>query len=147
MAEKYHRVQFDIVPEAMNELERLQTVLGLNTKAQVIRYAMQVMRWMVEQAQAGNSVLVDKNGRLQEVIFPFLSPIAAAAAPRERRPREKEAAMEYDKRRTQELLEELDELVERGKPETAAPREDAAPGAVKSPYEANIRGGPLKNRK
>ena len=83
MTEKFRRVQFDFAPESIAELEGLESALRLKTKAQVIRYAMQVLQWMVDQAKSGNSVLVEKNGRLQEVLFPFLSPVTPEPTARE----------------------------------------------------------------
>lgn len=72
MAEKT-RVQFDFTPAALQELDRLQAALGVNTRAEVIRNSLRVLQWLTEQLRDEGRILVqDKNGNVQNVVFPFL---------------------------------------------------------------------------
>ena len=66
------RVQLDFDPDAYEEVVDLKFALRLKTKADVIRYALRVLRWTVEQNNEGNKILVDAGDRQREVVFPFL---------------------------------------------------------------------------
>jgi metal-responsive CopG/Arc/MetJ family transcriptional regulator len=74
------RLQFDFTDEALSELDELKGVTGATNRAEVIRQALRLLQWTVEQTKDQNAtVLVEKNGRQREVIFPFLSPGKAVA--------------------------------------------------------------------
>ncbi len=136
--ERYHRVQFDFAPESLEELVDLKLALRLKTKADVIRYAMQVLQWMVEQAKSGNRLLVEKNGRLQEVLFPFLPPVKSHEETREYLAKKAEEGNEYAQKKARELLERADDLVERGK-QMAARQKGQIDAAVEAGREAYQR--------
>jgi hypothetical protein len=138
MTEKYRRVQFDFAPESIDELESLESALRLKTKAQVIRYALQVLQWMVDQAKAGNSVLVEKNDRLQEVLFPFLSPVTRERTAHQDSAQKADEGREYATRKARELRERADELIQRSKA-VAERREDSMIGAIEAAREAAKR--------
>jgi len=66
------RLQFDFTEEALQELDDLQRKTGLATRAELIRHALRFLQWTVEETyESGGTLLVEKNGRLREVVFPF----------------------------------------------------------------------------
>jgi metal-responsive CopG/Arc/MetJ family transcriptional regulator len=74
------RLQFDFTEDALSELDELKGATGANSRAGVIRQALRLLQWTIEQTQDENAtVLVEKNGRQREVIFPFLSSAKAVA--------------------------------------------------------------------
>jgi len=74
------RLQFDFTEDALSELDELKGATGATNRAEVIRQALRLLQWTIEQTRDENAtVLVEKNGRQREVIFPFLSPGKAAA--------------------------------------------------------------------
>jgi len=90
MADKI-RVQFDFTPAAFQQLDSLQHRLQARSKAEVVRYALRVLQWLLDQLQGGGQILVKgKDGQVQTVQFTFLDikpavseePAAAAAAAR-----------------------------------------------------------------
>ena len=70
--ERTKRVQFDFTPEAYQELVELQQETDATTKAEVVRYALRTLQWLINEINNGNRVLVDEDGNIQEAIFPFL---------------------------------------------------------------------------
>ncbi len=67
-------VQFSFTSEAYKELVALQSDLRMATKAEVIRHALRVLQWLISESSAHRRILVeDDGGKLQEVIFPFLT--------------------------------------------------------------------------
>lgn len=86
MADK-NRVQFDFTEEALRTLDGLKEKLGLSSRADVIRYGLRILGWTLDQLESDGKILVEKNGRAQEVVFPFLrvpeeATSATASAPR-----------------------------------------------------------------
>ena len=74
------RLQFDFTGEALSELDELKGATGATNRAEVIRMALRLLQWTIEQTRDENAtVLVEKNGRQREVIFPFLSSAKAVA--------------------------------------------------------------------
>jgi metal-responsive CopG/Arc/MetJ family transcriptional regulator len=68
------RLQFDFTEDALNELDELKGATGATNRAEVIRQALRLLQWTIEQTQDEKAtVLVEKNGRQREVIFPYLS--------------------------------------------------------------------------
>jgi hypothetical protein len=69
-----NRLQFDFTDEALQELDALKSATGAANRAEVIRRALQMLQWTVEQVRDEHgTVIVEKNGRQREVIFPFLT--------------------------------------------------------------------------
>jgi hypothetical protein len=61
----------------------LKNATGAPSRAEVIRQSLRLLQWTIEQTRDENAtVLVEKNGRQREVIFPFLSPAKAGAGTR-----------------------------------------------------------------
>jgi len=68
------RLQFDFTDEALGELDQLKSATGATNRADVIRQSLRLLQWMIEQTQDEKAtVLVEKNGRQREVIFPYLT--------------------------------------------------------------------------
>lgn len=68
------RLQFDFTDEALGDLDELKGATGATNRAEVIRQALRLLQWTIEQTQDEKAtVLVEKNGRQREVIFPYLS--------------------------------------------------------------------------
>jgi metal-responsive CopG/Arc/MetJ family transcriptional regulator len=69
-----NRLQFDFTDEALEQLDELKSATGAANRAEVIRRALQMLQWTIEQVRDEHgTVIVEKNGRQREVIFPFLS--------------------------------------------------------------------------
>ena len=66
------RVQFDFTPEALETLDRLRKQLGVSSRAEVIRYSIRVLDWTLSVLSSGGKILVEKDGKVREVEFPFL---------------------------------------------------------------------------
>jgi metal-responsive CopG/Arc/MetJ family transcriptional regulator len=68
------RLQFDFTEDALSELDELKGATGATNRAEVIRQSLRLLQWTIEQIQDEKAtVLVEKNGRQREVIFPYLS--------------------------------------------------------------------------
>ena len=68
------RLQFDFTEDALSELDELKGATGATNRAEVIRQSLRLLQWTIEQTRDEKAtVLVEKNGRQREVIFPFLS--------------------------------------------------------------------------
>jgi hypothetical protein len=71
--ENKYRVQLDFSEEAFNELNDLQKKLNATSRAEVVRNALGVLRWVTNHLSAGNKIVVEKkNGEKSDVEFPFL---------------------------------------------------------------------------
>ena len=68
------RLQFDFTEDALSELDELTGATGATNRAEVIRQSLRLLQWTIEQIRDEKAtVLVEKNGRQREVIFPYLS--------------------------------------------------------------------------
>jgi metal-responsive CopG/Arc/MetJ family transcriptional regulator len=68
-----NRLQFDFSDEALQELDDLKSAIGAPNRAEAIRRALQMLQWTIEQVRDEDAtIIVEKNGRQREVIFPFL---------------------------------------------------------------------------
>jgi hypothetical protein len=72
MADKI-RVQFDFTPAALEQLDTLQQRLHAKSRAEIIRYALRVLQWLLDQLKDGAKIMVEsKDGKVQSVLFTFL---------------------------------------------------------------------------
>lgn len=72
MNQEKKRLQFDFSAEAIAELNELQSATGLATRAELIRHALRFLQWGLEETgEGGATLLVEKNGKIREVVFPF----------------------------------------------------------------------------
>jgi len=78
------RVQFDFTPGALQMLDKLKDRLNVSTRADVIRYSLRVLDWVLSTMESDAKILVEKGGRQQEIVFPFLKsvepPVAAVTS-------------------------------------------------------------------
>jgi Arc/MetJ-type ribon-helix-helix transcriptional regulator len=66
------RLQIDLAPEAIDELEDLQEKTGLTSRADLIRYALRFLQWTVnELATEDAALLLRKNGETLRIAFPL----------------------------------------------------------------------------
>ncbi len=77
------RVQFDFTDAALQELDSLKASVGVKTRAEVIRYALRLMQWLIQQMAQGGRILVERNGQVEGVVFPFLGNMETAKTQRE----------------------------------------------------------------
>ena len=69
-----HRLQLDFAEEPLRELDQLKDRTGLPNRAEVIRQALRLLQWTIQEtADKGATLLLEKNGKQREVVFPFLS--------------------------------------------------------------------------
>lgn len=66
-----HRLQFDFTVEALRELDQLQYQAGLPTKAELIRQSLRFFQWALKETADNAVILIEKQGKLKEVVFPF----------------------------------------------------------------------------
>lgn len=70
---KKFRVQLDFSEEAFAELNDLREKFKASSRAEVIRNALGLMKWLYRQKKEEDGViLVEKRGRVVEPVFPFL---------------------------------------------------------------------------
>ena len=71
------RVQFDFAQNALEALDQLQVQTNASSRAEVVRNALGIMKWVVGHVLKGNEIKVHrkKGGVIEEcaVEFPFLS--------------------------------------------------------------------------
>lgn len=67
-----HRLQFDFNEDALKELDELRQVTNLPNRAELIRQALRFLQWAYTETQKKDaSILLEKDGKLREVVFPF----------------------------------------------------------------------------
>jgi DNA primase len=82
MAEKKVRVQFDFTESALQELDNLQAAVGVKTRAEVIRYALRVLQWLIQELRSGGKIIVrHKDGKEEAVVFQFLDSVTKSQQP------------------------------------------------------------------
>jgi hypothetical protein len=71
--EAKYRVQLDFSEEAFQELNALQKKLQASSRAEVVRNALGVLRWVTKHLIAGDTIVIEKaDGTKSDVEFPFL---------------------------------------------------------------------------
>jgi hypothetical protein len=71
--EAKYRVQLEFSVEALQELNALQKTLRASSRAEVVRNALGVLRWVTKHLIAGDEIIVEKaDGTKSDVEFPFL---------------------------------------------------------------------------
>jgi hypothetical protein len=71
--EAKYRVQLEFSVEALQELNALQKTLRASSRAEVVRNALGVLRWVTKHLIAGDKIIVEKaDGTKSDVEFPFL---------------------------------------------------------------------------
>ncbi|HVC45509.1 MAG TPA: ribbon-helix-helix protein, CopG family [Candidatus Binataceae bacterium] len=67
------RLQLEFSEDAYKELERMQKQLHAPSKSEVIRDALGVLRWVVEEIEQDHRILVEKPEGMREIVFHFLT--------------------------------------------------------------------------
>ena len=65
------RVQLDFSPKAVVEVDELKQKIGASSRAEVIRNGLRWLFWCAEQVSKGGTILLERDGKQHEVIFPF----------------------------------------------------------------------------
>lgn len=77
------RLQFDFTDEGLRELDELQKAAGLPTRAELIRHALRLFQWTIDETtKKGATLLLEKDGKLREVVFPFWTRAATSESGR-----------------------------------------------------------------
>lgn len=72
-APRKYRVQLDFDEQGFRELEELKTEVRAGSRADTIRYGLGLLQWAARQLKDGSRVLVEHEGELGGVVFPFLA--------------------------------------------------------------------------
>ena len=70
--DKKYRLQIDFSEKAYKELESIQERLDAGSKSEVMRNALGVLRWIIDESDRGNRILVEKSDGPREIMFHFL---------------------------------------------------------------------------
>ena len=62
-----HRLQFDLTPEALEELDALKDAVGAATRAELLRNALRLYAWFMEKRQEGYDLELRKGKDVKEV--------------------------------------------------------------------------------
>ena len=81
--QKRIRVQLDFDEQGFDELESLKSDLRAGSRADTVRLGLGLLRWAANQLRGGARILVEKDGHLSGVVFPFLPEpqVRASSAP------------------------------------------------------------------
>ncbi len=63
------RIQFDVTPEAAEELEDLMKRAGVTTKAELFRNSLKLMSWFVAKREEGSEIQLKKGDKVSDVEF------------------------------------------------------------------------------
>ena len=66
------QIEFDFTLSAHEELRVLRAGIGASDNAEVIRFALRALQWLIEQLESGASIQISREGDSQEVRFTFL---------------------------------------------------------------------------
>jgi metal-responsive CopG/Arc/MetJ family transcriptional regulator len=82
MAMEKKRLQLDFSDSAYQELEEMQDRLNAPSKSEVIRNALGILRWVVDEVDKDHRILVEKPEGTREIVFHFITraPAKKAAA-------------------------------------------------------------------
>lgn len=69
------RIQIDVSPQKLAELEELMRLCGISTKKDLINNALTLLQWAVRQVRNGRTIasIDEKEGRYRELEMPILS--------------------------------------------------------------------------
>lgn len=67
-----HRIQLDFSDKALEDLGFLRASTDLPNRAEVIRQALRLLQWTIQETNDnGGSLILQTDGRQREVVFPF----------------------------------------------------------------------------
>ncbi len=64
---KKQRLQFDLTPEAIEQLDQLKDLADASTRADVIRKALRLYSWFISERNSGSEFVVRKGDDESEV--------------------------------------------------------------------------------
>jgi hypothetical protein len=67
-----HRVQLDFSEDAFRALQGLKTRINASTNAEVIRHALGLLKWVVNEAAENKRLLVEGDHEIRELVLPFI---------------------------------------------------------------------------
>jgi hypothetical protein len=72
------RIQIDVSPQKLAELEELMRLCGISTKKELINNALTLLQWAVRQVRNGRTIasIDEQEGRYRELEMPILSTAA-----------------------------------------------------------------------
>ncbi len=63
-------ITFDFSEKALDEVDILKARLGMNTRGDVVNQGIGILRWLVNEKEMGNRILIDRpDGSVVEAIF------------------------------------------------------------------------------
>jgi len=65
------RLQFDFDETAVKEIDELREATAMPNRAELIRQALRFLQWTLDETRKGGTLLIEKDGKVREVIFPF----------------------------------------------------------------------------
>jgi metal-responsive CopG/Arc/MetJ family transcriptional regulator len=66
---KKQRLQFDLSPEALKDLDELREMADVSTRAELIRKALRLYNWFLAQKRDGGEFLVKKGEEVKKIEF------------------------------------------------------------------------------
>jgi len=69
---KPHRVQLDFYENSLRDLDELKELTSASGRAEVIRNALRWMFWCAEEVSRGGTIVVERDGKQREVVFPHV---------------------------------------------------------------------------
>ena len=70
---KAFRITLDLLPQSKENLDRLQTLINCNTRAETFRQALNIMDFVANELASGNKfIIIDSEGKEREIVFPIL---------------------------------------------------------------------------
>jgi Arc/MetJ-type ribon-helix-helix transcriptional regulator len=67
-----HRLQLDFTDKALGEIDKLRQLTGLPNRAEVIRQALRLLLWTLNETQQNNSnFYIEKDGQMRQIVIPF----------------------------------------------------------------------------
>lgn len=70
------RIQLDFSANAVQELDEMKKLMGVASRAEVVRHGLRWMRWTVLNLAEGGRLLIEKEGERREIVLPFAQPKA-----------------------------------------------------------------------
>src|SRR5216683_197998 len=67
-----YRVQLDFSGKNLADLEQLKEMIGASARSEVVRDALRWLYWCAEEVNRGGAILLEKEGKQREVVFPFI---------------------------------------------------------------------------
>jgi metal-responsive CopG/Arc/MetJ family transcriptional regulator len=66
-----HRLQFDLTPEALKQLDEIKNKANLNTRAEVVRNALRLYTWCLDKKAEGFQFQIKKDSQYKDLEFLF----------------------------------------------------------------------------